>query len=97
MIKAKKLNPKKYKIGTWSKANMTFTRAENWAAWEKSKSAEKLSSEVSEHVETGMLNPGDGNGDRTRERSDFLAAMGQSGIDCTERCCVHEVSKDASA
>jgi hypothetical protein len=52
VIKARKLLPKKYKAGTWSKANMKWTRAEDWAAWGKAKAEEKQSPTNHEWDET---------------------------------------------
>ena len=48
MITAKKLHPKKYRAGSWSKANMKWTRAEDWAAWERAKAEEKQMPNYSE-------------------------------------------------
>jgi hypothetical protein len=47
MIKAKGLHPKKYRVGTWSKANMKWTRAEDLAAsWKRSKEEAVLKEEA---------------------------------------------------
>ena len=41
MLKSRSLKPSKYRAGEWSKRNMKWTRAEDWAALGRAKAEDK--------------------------------------------------------
>jgi hypothetical protein len=50
MLKSRSLKPSKYRAGEWSKRNMKWTRAEDWAAWGKAK-AEDAQRSIEDNLE----------------------------------------------
>ena len=41
MLKSRSMKPSKYRAGEWSKQNMKWTRAEDWAALGRAKAEDK--------------------------------------------------------
>ena len=113
MIKAKSLHPKKYRVGTWSKANMKWTRAEDLAASLKRLKEEAVLKEETEKELSGTLGEErldeQGAIDNDREGTDTQRSIdwiknSTLGIPIDEgpqwidmRCDGQRVSEDASA
>lgn len=106
MFKSRSLKRSKYRVGEWSKRNMKWTRAEDWAAWGRAK-AEDAQNPLCDDREgidkqgftDNVLERADqqGSNDNVLDRADQQGSIddGREWIDIG--CDVQGVSEDASA
>lgn len=93
MIKAKGLHPRKYRAGSWSKANMKWTRAEDWAAWERAKAEDKQRSLCEDREGIDKR----GSTDNELERTDSQGSVNDGRERIDQGWDVQMVSEDACA